>query len=91
VTGIVDVCRWLAQVSDRAPASGRLLRADWESIEDEVAVIERDLALPQRLRPPWMFWPIGRGEGVVLTFTWAWLCGELPIHYFDFPTWVAEV
>ena len=84
VTGLVDVCRWLAGVTAVAPATGRPMRATWETIEDEVSAIEACFSDIERGAPPaWTLYPVGRADGVIIGFTWAWLAGELPTHYFE--------
>jgi len=86
VTGIVEVCRWLAGVTQEAPVTGRLVLADEVTIEAEVLAIEETIAATEAGAPPaWTLLPPGRADGVILAFTWAWLAGELPIHYFDLP------
>ena len=84
VTGIVDVCRWLAGVTTTAPATQRSLRATEWTIEDEVAAIEVDVAAIERGAVlAWTLLPVGRADGVILAFVWAWLGGDLPVDYFE--------
>ncbi len=84
VTGLVDVCRWLAGVTEVAPSTGRRMRATWETIEDEVSAIEAAFVDIERGRPPaWTLYPVGRADGVIIAFTWAWLAGDLPTVYFE--------
>jgi hypothetical protein len=81
VTGIVDVCRWLATVTDTAPVTRRDGHARTASIETEVEAIQAAIDAPHP--PAWFFVPSGWGNGVIACFTWAWLGGELPLYCFD--------
>ncbi|MDQ2708775.1 MAG: hypothetical protein M3Z25_14550 [Actinomycetota bacterium] len=86
IGGIVDTCRWMAGVTDAAPATGRRVRATWETITDEVAYVEDTITQVEQGRTPtWTLRPPGRADGVILTFAWAWLGADLPVHYFDLP------
>lgn len=82
VNGIVEVCRWLATVTDIAPVTHRGRRASPTAIEVEVEAIQT--AIDAARRPAWVFEPPGGGTGVITCFTWSWLGGDLPIWCFQF-------
>jgi hypothetical protein len=82
VSGIGDVCRWLATVTDMAPVTRRPGRAHPAAIEAEIEAIQE--AIDAEQPPEWSFWPPGWGKGVIASFTWAWLGGDLPLYCFEF-------